>query len=367
MKKVVFGILFFLVLSQTFAQNNDKIKLLVGTYTKKGSEGIYVYDFDVNSGEMSLVNKATGIEDPSFLVVSPDKKFVYSVCETTGGQAVGYAFDKENGALKELNRVSSGGVHPCHITIDKTGKWIMVGNYTGGSLSVIPVLGNGTLAPPSQTIQHFGKGPNAERQEKPHVHSVNISENNKDVYVPDLGTDKVMAYRFDETTGKLIEGNSMSVTAGSGPRHFTFSPNGKFAYVIQELTGKVTAFEYTNGNLKMIEEVSTLPDNYVGKNSCADIHISPDGKFLYGSNRFFDTIVVFEIDQITGKLTQKSQHSVLGKTPRNFAIDPSGKFVLVANQDSDNVVVFKRNVKNGKLSPTGKTYKISMPVCLKFL
>jgi 6-phosphogluconolactonase len=367
MKKPFLLVVFTLSVFCSFAQSVSTLKLLVGTYTKKGSEGIYVYDFDLNTGEMKQINKATGIEDPSFLAISPDKKFVYSVCETTGGQAVSYAFDKETGGLKEINRVSSGGVHPCHITIDNTGKWIMIGNYTGGSLSVIPVSENGVLSEPIQTIQHTGKGPNKERQEKPHVHSVNISANNKDVFVPDLGIDEVVAYRFDEASGKLVEGNTKKVSSGSGPRHFTFSPNGKFAYVIQELTGKVSGFKYTDGNLEFIEEVSTLPDNFTGKNSCADIHISPDGKFLYGSNRFYDTLVVFEINQENGKLKQKSQHSVLGKTPRNFVIDPSGKFVLVANQDSDNIVVFKRNSKTGKISPTGKEYKVSMPVCLKFL
>ncbi|MDP5140916.1 MAG: lactonase family protein, partial [Spirosomaceae bacterium] len=223
------------------------------------------------------------------------------------------------------------------------------------------------ISQPTQVIQHAGSGPNKERQEKPHVHSVNISPNNNDVFVPDLGIDKVMAYRLNTETGELTAGNHQTVTAGSGPRHFTFHPNGKFAYVIQELTNTVTAFKYTDGKLTEIEEVTTLPKGFDGKSNCADIHISPDGKFLYGSNRFSDTIVSYKIDEATGKLTMLGQTSVEGKTPRNFTISPTGKWVLVANQDSDNIVIFSRNTETGAIAPTGKEIKVSMPVCLKWV
>lgn len=343
----------------------DDHYLLIGTYTKRTSEGIYVYKFDDSSGEFQPVSTATGVEDPSFLTIAPNKKHVYSVCETDGGSVVAYSF--ANGKLTELNRAASAGAHPCHITTDKTGKWLFTGNYTGGSIGVLPIMPDGRVGEPIQRVQHEGTGPNKGRQEKAHVHSVNVSPNNHDIFVPDLGIDKVMAYRLDETTGKLIEGKSMSVSAGSGPRHFTFHPNGRFAYVIQELTGKVTTFAYKDGELTTIEEVSTLPTDFTGKNACADIHISPDGKFLYGSNRFYDTIVTFSIDTKTGKLTQLSQTSVNGKVPRNFTISPSGNYLLVANQESDNIVIFKRDKTTGAIIPTGKEIKLSMPVCLQWL
>lgn len=347
-------------------QINNTPYLLIGTYTQRSSEGIYVYQFDENTGNFSeIISKATNIKNPSFLAVSPNKKYVYSVEETTQGGIVAYSFSE--GKLTELNRTASGGADPCHLTTDATGKWLFTGNYSGGNLSVIGIENNGIVTDYKQLIQHTGSGTNAQRQEKPHVHSVTISPTNKEVFVADLGTDKMVSYTLNTETGKLSPNQETSVSAGSGPRHFVFHPNGKFAYVIQELTGKVTVFSYKNGQLSFVEEVSTLPEGFTGKNSCADIQISSDGNFLYGSNRFYDTIVSFAVNNETGKLNQLEQQSVLGKVPRNFTLSPNGKYVLVANQESDNIVVFERNSKTGKLTPTGKELKISMPVCLKWL
>lgn len=343
----------------------DNAYLIVGTYTKKGSEGIYTFVFDEATGEFTAVDTIASGADPSFFDVAPNKQFVYAVNETNGGSVEAFSF--ADGRMTSLNIVSSGGAHPCHVEIDKTGKWVIVGNYTGGSLAMLPINENGTLSEPTQVIQHTGSGPNKDRQEKPHVHSVNISPNNKDVFVPDLGIDKVMAYRLNAEAGELTAGNHQAVSAGSGPRHFAFHPNGKFAYVIQELTNTVTAFNYEDGKLTEIEEVTTLPENFDGKSNCADIHISADGKFLYGSNRFSDTIVNYKIDEATGKLNLLGQTSVEGKTPRNFTISPTGKWVLVANQDSDNIVIFSRNTETGAIAPTGKEIKVSMPVCLKWV
>lgn len=358
--------LVFLFLSAfAFSCTTSKTYLLVGTYTKKSSEGIYTFTFDESNGEFRAVDTVTSKNDPSFLEVAPNKKFVYAVNETNGGSVESFSF--LDGKLTSMNKESSGGSHPCHVTVDATGKWCLVGNYTGGSLSVLPIKADGTLGEPRQTIQHVGSGPNKGRQEKPHVHSVNVSPNNKDVFVPDLGIDQVMAYRLNAETGELTAGNHKTVSAGSGPRHFVFHPNGKFAYVIQELTGKITAFSYRDGSLEAIEEVTTLPENFDGKNSCADIHISPDGKFLYGSNRFFDTIVSYSVNETTGKLTMLGQTPVEGKVPRNFTISPSGKWLLVANQDSDNIVIFARDTKTGAIKPTGKQISVSMPVCLKWV
>lgn len=353
----------------SYSQENDYY-LIVGTYTNKGSDGMYVYKFNTKTGDFSeMIDKTSGLKNPTFLAVAPNQKFVYAVGETQDGTVNAYGFDNKTGELTKLNTESAGGASPCHISIDKTGKWALVGNYMGGNLSVLPIQKDGTLGAPTQTINHEGKGVNVSRQEKPHVHSVNIAPNNVDVFVPDLGIDKIVSYKLNSKTGHLEAGTPAftKTVDGAGPRHFTIHPNGKWAYVIQELNATVTAYNYANGGLKEIQTLSTLPPDYNGKNSCADIHISADGKFLYGSNRFYDHVVVYSIDQKTGKLTYIKNESVLGKTPRNFMIDPSGKWVLVANQDSDNIVLFKRDTIKGTLTPTGKEIKVSMPVCLKMI
>ena len=353
----------------TLAQSSADLYLFIGTYTTKTSEGIYVYRFNTQTGDFVPVSIAKGIKNPSFVALSPDHRYLYSVAEMSGGAVSAFSFDKQSGNLTLLNTQPSGGNGPCHVAVDKTGKWVIVGNYGGGSLSILPVQADGSLGQATQTFQHEGKSVNTERQEKPHVHSINIAPNNKDIFVPDLGTDKIMTYSLDAKSGKLSAGNPpfTATTPGAGPRHFTFHPNGKFAYVIQELDATITGFNYQKGNLKPFQTVKTLPDDYKGRNWCADIHISPDGKFLYGSNRSHESLVIFGIDPKTGQLTLVGHQSVNGKTPRNFMIDPTGKWVLVANQDSDNVVIFSRDVKTGKLTPTGKEIKVSMPVCLKTL
>ncbi|MBA4851556.1 lactonase family protein [Emticicia sp. BO119] len=361
---------FLLILSFKGYSQEGNYYLLVGTYTHKGSDGMYVYKFNTQTGDFSaLIDKTTALKNPTFLAVTPDQKFVYTVGETQGGAVHAFGFDNKTGKLTKMNTQSAGGDGPCHVSVDKTGKWVLVGNYGGGSLSVLPIEKDGSLGAPTQTIKHEGKSVNATRQEKPHVHSVNIAPNNVDVFVPDLGIDKIVSYKLDVKTGHLANGTPAATKTadGAGPRHFTIHPNGKWAYVIQELNATVTAYDYAHGALKEKQTISTLPPDYKGNNSCADIHISADGKFLYGSNRFYDHVVIYSIDQKTGKLTYITNESVLGKTPRNFMIDPSGKWVLVANQDSDNIVLFKRDAVKGTLTPTGKEIKVSMPVCLKMV
>lgn len=370
MKRVGFflSVLFYFMSNTTIAQPNSLL-LFVGTYTTKTSEGIYVYEFNTKTGTLTPVSIGTGVKNPSFLAFSPNKRFVYSVAELNGGAVSAFTFDKQSGALTIVNTESAGGAGPCHISVDKTGKWAIVGNYGGGSLSVLPIQADGSLGKPTQTIQHEGQSINPERQEKPHVHSINIAPNNRDVFVPDLGTDKIMTYILNVETGQLAPGNPAftATKPGAGPRHFTFHPNGKFAYVIQELDATVTGFNYSEGKLEPFQTITTLPEDYTGRKWCADIHISPDGKFLYGSNRTHESLVIYSIDQKTGQLTYVGHQNVLGKTPRNFMIDPTGKWILVANQDSDNIVVFSRNTKTGKLTPTEKDVKVSMPVCLKIM
>ncbi|MES2518027.1 MAG: lactonase family protein [Bacteroidota bacterium] len=378
MKRISIFLLVFLIFANIFIYAQKATKkplgseyhLLVGTYTSGKSEGIYVYKFNTVTGEFKAESIAKNLKNPSFLAVSPNEKYVYSAGEIDNNGAIyAFSFDKKSGSLTQLSTQTSNGNYPCHVAVDKTGKWVIVGNYGAGSLTVLPVEANGGLGSPTQTIQHEGKGTNAERQEKAHVHSINIAPNNVDVFVPDLGIDKIMTYSLDAKTGKLSNGNPpfTKVKDGTGPRHFTIHPNGKFAYVIQELTSEVTVFDYQKGALNAIQSISTLPADYKGNNSCADIHISPDGKFLYGSNRFHDSIVIYSIDSKTGKLTYITNQSVMGQVPRNFMIDPTGNYVLVANQKTDNIVIFKRDTVKGTLTPTGKEIAVPTPVCLKMV
>ncbi|UBM57995.1 lactonase family protein [Marinilongibacter aquaticus] len=350
--------------TKTETEEVKDIELFVGTYTKRDSKGIYRFTFNPETAETSLVSVTEGIEDPSFLALSPDQKYLYSVSELKTGSVFAYSIG--DSSLTEIDNALSGGVHPCHVAVDKTGKWVIAANYSSGSLAVLPVLENGGVGEAVQVIQHEGHGPDKGRQAGPHVHSVNIAPNNKDVFVCDLGIDKIMAYRLDEATGQLTEGNSVDVKPGSGPRHFAFHPNGEYAYLIQEMGNLVTAYKYSDGKLEEIQEVNTLPEGFEERSACADIHISNDGKFLYGSNRFHDSIVIFAIDPETGELNLVSHHSVMGQVPRNFALTPDNKYLLVANQESDDIIVFSRDADTGKITPTGQKIAVSMPVCLIF-
>ena len=351
-----------------FAQNATPL-LFVGTYTTKTSEGIYVYRFNTETGDFTPAAIAKGIANPSFLAISPDQNFLYATDGLKGDSVRAFSINAKSGDLTVLNTQPTGGIGAVHMEVDKTGKWLLLANYRSGSLNVFPIQTDGSLGTTSQTIQHEGKSIDPERQTKPYVHSVNVAPNNVDVFVPDLGTDKIVTYALDAKTGTLSAGTPpfTAVTPGSGPRHFTIHPNGKFAYVIQEMGSTITGFNYKNGKLEAFQIINSLPDDYKGRKWGADIHISPDGKFLYSSNRAHESIGIFSIHRKTGKLTLVGHQSVNGKTPRNFAIDPSGNFILVANQDSDNVTIFKRDKKTGKMTATGKEMKISMPVCLKFM
>ena len=368
--KTIFIALLNLITIITYAQK-DNITLYIGTYTSRTSEGIYVYQFNTKTGDFMPTSIAKGISNPSFLSISSDNRFLYSLGGKKGDTVRAFAIEKQSHHLTFLNEQPLGGFFgSAHLAIDKTGKWLIVGNYLAGSINVLPVKSDGSLGEVTQTIQHEGKSVHPERQTKPYVHSINIAPNNKDIFVADLGTDKIMAYTLNTQTGQLTPSNPAFVTtqSGSGPRHFTFHPNGKFAYVINEIDATVTGFNYKNGALETIQTVNNLPEDYKRRKWAADIHISPDGKFLYASNRAeHESLSIFKIDKKTGKLTLIGHQPVNGETPRNFAIDPTGNFILVANQDSDNITIFKRDKKTGKLTSTGKEIKVSMPVCLKFI
>jgi 6-phosphogluconolactonase len=267
--------------------------------------------------------------------------------------------------------VASGGAGPCHLTVDKTGKYVLVANYGGGSLAVFPILSDGRLGKASAFVQHKGASINPQRQEGPHVHSVYMSPDNRFAISADLGLDEVFIYRFDAGKGTLTPNipPSATVASGAGPRHFAFHPNGKFGYVIDELQSTITEFSYVpaSGALDLLQPVSTLPQDFKGESTAAEVEVHPSGKFLYASNRGLDSIAVFAINSRKGTLTLLAQVPTLGKTPRSFSIDPTGAYLFVANQDSDNVVQFRINPNTGLLAPTGQVLQVPSPVCVTFL
>jgi 6-phosphogluconolactonase len=348
--------------------------LFVGTYTNKGSKGIYVYKFNSTTGKADWVSNTDSIVNPSYLTIAADNRYIYAVTETATnntGSVSAFEFDSTSGSLQFINKQTSGGANPCYITTDHNNEYAIVANYTGGSLAVLPIGDDGSLRPYSQLIQHQGTSVNAERQEKPHVHSAVFSPDQQYLFAPDLGTDKVTIYNFKPGSRMPLYPANPAYTIsppGNGPRHFTFHPNNKFAYLIEEMSGTVVAYKYNNGKLNLIERVAAHPKSYKGSIGSADIHISPDGKFLYASNRGDENnIAIFAINATTGKLTAKGYQSTLGIKPRNFALDPTGKFLLVANQDTDNIVVFKRNKQTGLLKEAGDQIKVPTPVCLQFM
>ena len=366
-----------LVLLVTFyfvscAQKNENY-LLIGTYTSGKSEGVYVYRFNSETGDFDSVSMIK-TSNPSYLAVSPDEKFVYAVNENadkgSGGKVSSFAFDKQQGKLSFIDQQPSAGDDPCYVSVDKKNKWITVANYTSGTLSVLPIKDNGGLDPATTVIQQTGYSVNTERQTSPHMHCAIFSNDNKYLFAADLGTDKVMVYSFDEKTGKLTDATSpfIMVKAGAGPRHLTFHPNNKYAYLVEELTGTISAYSYKNGTFALLQNASALPPDYMGSIGSADIHVSADGKFLYASNRGeSNTIAIYKIDQKNGSITLVGHQSTLGKTPRNFNFDPSGNFLLAANQDSDDIVIFKVDKKTGLLSDSGKRIKAGNPVCIKWI
>lgn len=351
----------------TLAQKEKDYNLLIGTYTQPGkSEGIYVYQFNTSTGELTPKSKATGITNPSFLTISRDRKHVYAVNETNDGTVSAFSFDSKTGSLTLLNTAPAGGSSPCYISTDDRGKFVFVGNYGGGNVSAIPIKSDGSLGSEIQTIQHEGKGVKS-NQDKPHVHAAVLSKDNRFLFVPDLGTDKVNIYRVNHNNKTPLTAASFaSVDAGNGPRHFTFDGSGKNAFLIQEMTGVVTAFTYADGILTSRQSLALAPAGFTGRIDAADIHLSPDGKFLYASLRGdINEIVILSMDP-TGLMRYAGRVSTQGKTPRNFAIDPSGNFLLVANQNSDEIVVFKRDQKTGALHATDKKVALGSPVCLLF-
>lgn len=348
--------------------------VFVGTYTKTTSKGIYLLRFDSDTGELSQPTLAAQIDDPNFLAVPAGNRFLYTVGTADNHRLAmvdAFSLDSRSGKLSLLNQQGSGGSGATHIGVDQTGSVAVVANYNSGDVGVLPIGRDGKLAPPSEVIQHVGSSVNPQRQQHAFPHSCNFDPSGRFVLVPDLGTDKIYIYRYERDAGTMMPANpaTVDVAPGAGPRHMAFHPNGKFAYIINEMGGTVIVFAYDaeHGTLRSLQTVSTLPPDYKGVNTSAEVAVHPSGKFLYASNRGPDNIAIFRIDQDGAAVSLSGFQSTMGKGPRYFGIDPTGRYLLAANQQSDSVMVFRIDSQSGALTPTGASAQIGMPVSLQFV
>ncbi len=351
--------------------------LYVGTYTDPGGKGIYVYEFDRTNGSVKLVETAGDLESPSYLTIHPNRKFLYTVNrgrvipDKKWGSVSAFSIDPGSGSLEHINDQPAFGVEGCYISTDSRGRLAFIANYSTGNVVVFPLKGDGSLGTLSDAQQHTGSGGDPGRQKGPHAHCAYVSPDDKHLYVVDLGIDRVKTYEIDYTGEKLIpKPNCDGITKpGTGPRHITFDQKGKYAYVIEELASTITVFQRDpeTGALHPIQDIKTIPDDYTETNYCADIHIDPSGKYLYGSNRGHDSLAIFKIDPENGTLEKSGYQSVSGKWPRNFLIDPKGEYVFVVNQNSDNLVIFKLDPSTGNLEKISDNTTIPKPVCVKIL
>ena len=368
-------LVFSLLISLPLTASAKELLVYVGTYTRTEEQGIHWLKLNLDTGKLTAVGKLAGQKNPSFLAIHPNKKFLYAVNEIgnfqgeKAGGVSAYTIDPETGALTFSNQQSSKGGAPCHLVVDATGQNVLVANYTGGSVASLPIGRNGRLRKASAFVQHKGSSVLVPRQSAPHGHSINVSPGNRFAVAADLGLDQVLVYGFDAQKGTLTPKGFAKVAPGAGPRHFAFHPNGKWGYVINEITLTVTAFGWdeSQGKLKELQTITTLPEERGKGMSTAEVQVHPSGQFLYGSNRGHNTIAVFAIDAKTGKLKVVQHQSTLGKTPRNFGIDPTGKYLVAANQSSGDLFTFRIDAATGKLTPTGHKIEIPLPVCVKFL
>ena len=378
-----------------FAKTKSYI-LYVGTYTGPESKGIYAYSYDAASGKLTPIGVAAETSNPSFLVIDSTRKFLYAVNEghdykgENSGAVTAFSIDdRKTGKLTELNEVSSHGADPCYISFDRTGKYALVANYSGGTVAVFPLSADGHIGEASSVVKDAGElGPNKDRQEAPHAHFIQASAGNRFAYVADLGLDRVLIYKFDAAKGTLTSGAapvvagsaqnatesgtkdffSAALVPGTGPRHIAFSADGKFMYVMGEMDSTVTVFaNRANETYRSIQKIPALPAGFSGNNTAAEIEIHPSGKFLYTSNRGDDSMAVFTINRATGKLTFLQRISSGGNAPRHFAIDPTGARLLVANQDTGNIIEYRIDPATGRLKPVGEVGKTASAVCLVFM
>ncbi len=355
--------------------SKNALIVLIGTYTEKEgsqSKGIYMYRMDPISGELTFQWEAKGLLNPSYLAIHPENRFLYAVNEVQsfggqeGGGLTALSIDSISTELNVLNAYSSQGKDPCYISVEQTGRFALVANYSGGNAAMLPILEDGQLGPASDVVQHVGSSVHPERQTDPFVHSILADPTNQFAIAADLGADKLVIYEMDLEHGKLKKHAEFQVKPGSGPRHSIFHPNGNYLYLLNELSSTIIVYRYDSqaGHLEEVQTISTLPPDFEGENLCADLHIY--GKYLYASNRKHDSIAWYLIDEKTGRLTYQGEVPSGGKEPRGFDIDPTGNFLLAAHERSDNVVIFRLDPGTGKPLQAGKEIKVSFPVCVKF-
>ena len=337
-----------------------------------GGEGISVYRLDLSTGDLRRQSTVSDVKNPSFQAVHPSNRFLYSVAEVDDGGAVhAFAIDPGTGGLRSLNHQSCVGAGPCHVSVDASGRVVLAANYSSGSVAALPIGDDGRLGEATSFYQHEGSSVNPGRQQGPHAHSITIDPGNRFAVSADLGIDKVLVYRLDAGDQTIAPNDppSVDVQAGAGPRHFAFHPNRKHAYLINELDNTAVAYAYDEdrGVLETVQVISTLPSDFSETSYCADIHVSPDGRFVYGSNRGHDSIVIFKVDPGTGRLSVVDYESTRGEFPRNFALDPSGRFLFAANQNTDNIVTYRIDGQTGKLTATGHQVATPQPVCINMI
>jgi len=351
----------------------QRLLVLTGSYCEENENGINMYVFDEDSGTLTWSDGVSGYKNPTFLNVDPERSILYAITEIQteagekAGESVAFSIDANAGKLTFMNQSYNVPSSTCHIQRDSEGKLLTVASYHGGMVGLISIAEDGSIGELLDVQQHEGKGVDPDRQDRPHPHSSFFSPDENYLFVQDLGLDAIISYKVDKQAGKLIRHQETKLHPGAGPRHFVFHPTGHFGYVINELDSSITAFIYNklDGTLQPIQTITTLPDNYSGFNGCAEIAVSADGSFVYGSNRGHDSIVVYAVDKETGKLSLVQHVSTEGGHPRHFALTPSGQYLLAANRDGNNIVVFKVNQEDGTLRSTGHQAELSKPVCVQ--
>ena len=364
-------------IDRPMAPNSDPNSQLiyVGTYTRETSAGIYAYRFDASNGSVEPIGLVAEISDPSFLALHPNGLYLYAVSETDdydadgSGSVVSYELEPASASLSKLNEVSSRGGWPCHLGVDPSGRMLIVANYESGSVASFPIRKDGSLGNAASFFQHTGSSVN-ERQQGPHAHSADFSADARLAFFSDLGLDQVKIYRADPQAATLSPGNPahVAVEPGSGPRHFSQHPSGRFAYGVNELGSTISVYSLDPeaGVLEVVQTITTLPNGFSGSNTTAEIYVHPSGQFVYASNRGHDSIAIFSIETKSGHLESLGHVSTGGNNPRHFAFDRTGRFLMAANQSSDNVVVFSLDPDSGALTPTGSEFAVDAPVCLLF-
>lgn len=369
---VLFSLSLFVLLLLIGSVPAEELRFYVGTYTGGKSQGIYMATLDTETGKVSGPKLVAETKNPSFLAIHPNRKYLYAVGEVSefqgkkSGAVVAFSIDPKTGDLTLINKQASSGGAPCHLVVDRKGRYVLFANYGGGNVGVMPIGKDGSLGKMCGFVQHEGSGP-TDRQKGPHAHSINIDANNRYAVAADLGLDKLITYRLTGK-GKLKPVAEHREKPGAGPRHFTFHPNGKFGYLLNELNATVSALGYDpkTGKFQALQTLSTLPEDFEGRKSCAEVRIHPEGRFLYCSNRGHDSIAVYQVAN-DGRLTRVQIVKTGGQEPRNFNLDPTGQFLLAENQRSDTIVVFRIDSKTGKLKPTGQVVECPTPVCIRFL